>query len=53
MSLGKVVVPSSVNSKGERAFYDCALLEEAEFRDGLGRILSQAFCNCKSLRRVT
>ena len=47
LSLGKVVVLLSVELIGDPSFYDCALLEEAELRDRLGQILSQAFCNCK------
>ena len=42
-SLGKVVVPSLAELIGERAFYDYALLKEADLRYGLERILPQAF----------
>ena len=48
----KVVIPSSVEAIGERAFENCLSLPEVEFKDGISSIPTQCFNRCSSLNAV-
>ena len=47
-----VVLPDSVESVGEGAFFYCFGLEELHLGAGIKKIEKQAFTGCSSLRRV-
>jgi len=52
-SLEKIIIPDSVTVIGEKAFWGCVALEEADFGNGLERIDQYAFYDCSSLTSVT
>lgn len=51
--LKNIEFPSSLNSVGEYAFYDCFYLESISTGEGLKQIDKNAFQNCLSLESVT
>ena len=52
-NLQKVVLPSSVKTIGDFAFYGCAKLTEIELHEGLISIGESAFDGCMGLKSVT
>ncbi len=50
--LQSVIIPSSVKSIGERAFYGCRPLHTVELSEGLTEISDSAFENCESLKSI-
>ena len=50
---GDVVIPDSVTSIGEYAFYNCSGLTSVTIPDSVTSIGDYAFCNCSGLKAVT
>ena len=50
---GTVVIPNSVTSIGERAFYDCSSLTSITIPDGVTSIGESAFAYCTGLTSIT
>jgi hypothetical protein len=48
----KCIIPNSVTSIGERAFYDCELLEEIIIPNSVKYIGWAAFDDCRSLKEI-
>ena len=48
----KIVIPSSVVSIGDYAFYECTTLVDVEFPSSLVSIGKHAFCDCLSLSNI-
>jgi hypothetical protein len=48
----KCIIPNSVTSIGERAFYDCELLEEIIIPNSVKYIGWAAFDDCRSLKKI-
>ena len=46
-------VPDGVHAIGDRAFKECAYLQEVQFPDSLTEIGEEAFRECKVLRKIT
>ena len=51
-TIGSVIIPSSVQTIGERAFYGCSSLAYAVFDHGLWMIKANAFQNAVNLQRI-
>lgn len=48
-----IYIPSSVTTIEGRAFYNCTLLSEVDFNEGITKIHDNAFGNCEKLSDVT
>lgn len=51
-TIGKVIIPDSVTSIGDYAFYDCKYLTSINIPDGVIKIGNDAFYNCESLTSI-
>ena len=51
--LTAITIPSSVESIGEAAFYECEALKDVTIQNGATSIGSHAFCFCESLKHVS
>ena len=51
-TITRIVIPSTVVTIGERAFYGCSGLEDVGLNDGLGMIKANAFQNAVNLPRI-
>lgn len=46
------MIPEKVENIGEKAFYDCDLLESVKLNNRLNVLNSNIFCNCKNLKQI-
>ena len=46
------IIPDSVTTIGDYAFYDCSSLTSIEIPNSITSIRAYAFCNCTSLTRI-
>ena len=51
--LKSISIPPNVTEIGERAFYDCSILEDLELYEGLEKIEKEAFKWCGMLKIIT
>lgn len=51
-SVSRVVLPSTLNEIGYRAFYGCTSLQSVELNEGLESIEEEAFSGCSSLAEI-
>lgn len=52
-SIEKIEIAGSVNSIGERAFYDCDGIQEVNIHEGVVEICKDAFQTCDNLPQIT
>ena len=51
-SLEEIIIPYSVRSIGEKAFYECEDLKKVTLQNNMTEIAERSFCGCTSLKSI-